>query len=261
VRALVLFAVVFTSTAARADDVVTLPTLLQNIPDRGGAWQRAMDDYLEAGIRNAGRKPRLPGPLTGSELGCREPECMARVAEGSGGPAQVLGAKVIADRGSPPSYKIIVTRFDPERPNAVHQEAIECSVCTQAEVGDKLTQVVGTLLPKPAAPIVTATPAAAVTPTVVATPAHRTYSRKLLSAAIGTSAAFGAVGIAMLGIGGRAFAIDGQPTSIPSPAGPSPELYDTRGTGIGLTVVGGLMLVSTSVELGVEIWLLRHRAR
>jgi hypothetical protein len=86
-------------------------------------------------------------------------------------------------------------------------------------------------------------------------------SRRLIWAAIGVSAAFGAGGLAMLGAGMHALAIDGSAASATAPGAQPRELYDTRGTGIGLTVAGSLLVVSAAVELGFEIWLLKKRAR
>ena len=66
----------------------------------------------------------------------------------------------------------------------------------------------------------------------------------------------------MLGAGGRALAIDGDPVGDPVGAAAQTErVYDTRPAGLGLTIVGSLLVVSAAAELGVEVWLLRRRAR
>jgi hypothetical protein len=258
--------VLLAAATARAEQVpvVSLPTILVNVGADKIGWQRAMDDRLDAGIRSSGRAPRLPGPLDGPEAGCREPECMARIAEGATA-GIVLGAKIIGDRGSPPSYKIVLTRFDRDRPGTVRQETVDCTVCTQSDASDRLGQMVATMLPSLQVqhPRVDPTPAPTPPPaTVTQPPAERRVSRKLLHGAIAASAIFGAAGIGMLGAGGRALAIDG--TSVDAavpPATQSREVYDTRAAGIGLTVAGAMLVVSASIELGFEIWLLKKRSR
>lgn len=243
-------------TPPSAPPVVTLPTLLSGINANRDGWLRLLDAHLESGVRRGRRAPRLPGPLTDVELSCREAECMARVAESNEG-AQVLGVKVTADRGSPPSYEIVIVRYDRERPGTVRAEQESCSVCTRDEVAERVEQMVIRVLPVPEAPAAPAPPPQAVAPPVPerpAVPPRRGPSRKTLFALVGVTAALGVGGIAMLGAGGYGLAINGhQTTPAVSPHEYAPEVYDTRGQGAGLLAAGSVVTVGALIGLGFEI--------
>jgi hypothetical protein len=244
---------------ARAEppvQIVTLPTLFVGVSGDHELWQRTLDDRIEAGIRHSGRGPRLPGPLTGAELGCRDASCMARIAESNEG-SFVLGARVTADRGSPPSFKIMLVRFDRRHPETVEQVEVECSVCTQAEVADALEHTVASMLAPPPTPTpVVPTPPVA---TVETPPAPHGPKRSTMLALIGGTSALGVVGVVMLGVGGRGLAINGSPSSaITPPATEAPRLYDTKGAGAGLVATGTIVTLGALIGLGFEIAALRH---
>lgn len=250
----VALAPVHPALAKSAVPVLVLPTQLGGVvPDRAG-WQREFDARLEHAINRAGRAPRPSGPLPATDSTCREAECMARIAEAADVNI-VLGLRVTADRGSPPSYKLAMTRYDRDRPGVVRQEDAECTVCTEIETAERIEHMVSVMLPS----LVVVPPRV----DTVARPApNKGPSRQALLALMGVSATLGVVGIAMLGVGGRALAIDGGPSmDVVPPARQAPEVYDTRGAGTGFVVVGAILLVSSVVELGLEGWALRKRSR
>jgi hypothetical protein len=235
---------------ADTPQVVTLPTLVAGVSVDRDAWQHALDDKLEAGIKKSGRAPRLPGPLTSGELGCRDADCRARICEGNEG-ALVLGARVTADKGSPPSYKIVVVRYDREHPGTVQQQEDDCSVCTQADVIERLAHIVESMLPPPAVAVVAAPPEP---PPVVVAPAPRRPNRHALLAGAVTNTALLTAGLVMLGVGGGALAINGTGTTkVIAPSTEAPRIYDTRAAGIGLLAAGSVVTVGTLIGLGFEM--------
>ena len=244
-----------TARAQPTAPVLVLPTLVGGtVPDRIG-WQREFDARLDHAITMAGRAPQSAGPLNVTESACREAECMARLAE-SADVNIVLGLRVAADKGSPPSYKLVLTRYDRDRPGVVRQEDAECSVCTELQTAERIEHMVSVMLPSL---VVVPVAVVAEKPPAVET---RGPSRKTLLALMGVSAALGVGGIAMLGVGGRALAIDGEQTSSAVlPATRTPNVYDTKGSGTALVTVGAVLLVTSMIELGVEGWALRRRSR
>jgi hypothetical protein len=235
--------------------VVTLPTLFVGVSGDHELWQRTLDDRVEAGIRHSGRGPRLPGPLTGAELGCRDASCMARIAESNEG-SLVLGARVTGDRGSPPSFKIMLVRFDRRHPETVEQVEVECSVCTQAEVADALEHTVASMLAPPPTPVLPTPPVATVETTP---PAPHGPKRSTVLALIGGTSALGVAGVVMLGVGARGLAINGHAASaLPPGAKEAPTVYDTKGAGAGLVASGTIVTLGALIGLGFEIAALRH---
>ena len=231
-----------------------MPTLVGGtVPDRSG-WQREFDARLDHAITKAGRSPQASGPLNATESTCREAECMARLAE-SAEVNIVLGLRVTADRGSPPSYKLVLTRYDRDRPGVVRHEDAECSVCTELQTAERVEHMVSVVLPSL---VVVPMASVAENPPVVE---KRGPSRKTLLALMGVSAALGVGGIAMIGAGGKALAINGDPTTMVPLPQQALSVYDTKGTGTALVAVGAVLLVTSVIELGVEGWALRRRAR
>ncbi len=179
---------------------------------------------------------------------------MARIAESNEG-AMVLGARVTADRGSPPSFKILLVRFDRRHPETVEQVEVDCSVCTQAEVADALEHTVATMLTPPPTPVAPTPPVE----TVENPPPSRGPKRSTMRALIAGTSALGVVGVVMLGVGGRGLAINGNPTSaVTPPATEAPKLYDTKGAGAGLVATGTIVTLGALIGLGFEIAALRH---
>src|SRR4051812_14541504 len=137
------------ASRARAESpvgVLVLPTQIGgSVPDRA-AWQKAFDQRIEDAVRRSGRTPRLSGPLTASEASCRDAACLARLAEGASADIVLLG-RVVADRGTPPSYKLTLLRYDRERAGSVRHEESDCSVCTEVEAAERLEQMVKQVLP------------------------------------------------------------------------------------------------------------------
>jgi hypothetical protein len=180
---------------------------------------------------------------------------MARIAESNEG-SLVLGARVTGDRGSPPSFKILLVRFDRRHPEVVEQVEVECSVCTQAQVADSLEQMVAKMLAPPPAPEVAPTPPVA---TVETPPAPRGPRRSTMLALIGGTSALGVAGVVMLGVGGRELAVNGRPASPLAPgAKETPTIYDTKGAGAGLVATGTIVTLGALIGLGFEIAALRR---
>ncbi len=241
--------------------MLALPTIIGGyVSDRAG-WQREFDARIAKAVRRGGREPRPPGPLTTAEASCRDAQCMARVAEGAG-IGIVLGAKVTADRGSPPSYKLVVTRYDRERPGFVRQEEADCSVCTELETAERLEQMVAVMLP---ALVVHAPPrvdSPVAPPPDPSPPPNKGLSRTTLYALVGATAAVGAAGIVMLGVGAQGIAIDGAYVEEPvSGARYARDRYDSRAAGIGLVAAGSVFLVGAATGLVFEIRALKRSPR
>lgn len=244
--------------------VLVMPTQLGGVvPDRAG-WQREFDARMDRAVRKTGRLPRAPGPLTASEASCRTAECMARLAEAAGTDI-VVGARVVADKGSPPSYKLVVDRFDRDRPGTVRTEDAECSVCTEVEAAERLEQVAASLLPSmvvvpPRHAEVAPIDLAPVTPPVIAPEApHR---KRNLELALGLTSAVAAGGIAMIVVGAHASSLADHFVGDVTVAQPqTPLLYDTKGTGTALITTGAVVLGGSLIAIALEAHALLRRNR
>lgn len=262
---LISLSVLALGRGARADSpvaVLILPTKLEgNVPDRA-AWQKAFDERIEAAVRRSGRSPRPSGPLTSVEASCRDATCLGRIAE-AGGTDTVLLARVVADRGTPPSYRLSLVRYDRDRPGSVRNEEAECSVCTELETAERLEIMVKQALPSLVVqPRRVEPPPVTVVAPVAPAPPPRGLSRTALYGIIGGTAGIGALGIVLLGVGGRGLAIDGDPATQPQAgASQAPTVYDTRGAGIGLAASGSIMLVGAAVGIGFQITALKKTER
>lgn len=238
--------------------VLVMPTQLGGVvPDRAG-WQREFDARMDRAVRKTGRTSRAPGPLTASEASCRTAECMARLAEAAGTDI-VLGARVVADRGSPPSYKLVVDRYDRDRPGMVRTENAECSVCTEVEAAERLEQVATSLLPSlvvvPRRTVVV-TPEPPVAPLAPAQPVVATANpnrERNLELALALTSAVAAGGVAMISVGARASSLDGHRVGSPMEAGgQTPLVYDTKTEGLALITTGAVVLGGSLVALALE---------
>lgn len=234
------------SYAEAPSGVLVLPTQVTgNMADRV-RLQRELDEHLERAVTKSGRVTKPAGPLTAAEARCRTADCLAKLAEAAGAQI-VIGARVNADRGSPPSYKIFVDRYDRDLPDAVREENADCTVCTEADTIDRIEQVVATLLPvpKPEPPPVAVAPTVSVVepPPVVPKP-----SKTGLYAAVGATSAVTIGGLVMLGLGAHAWEIDDHCVG----SVPCTRLYDTRGTGVALVAIGSIAAIGGLVGLTIS---------
>jgi hypothetical protein len=141
-------------------------------------------------------------------------------------------------------------------------------VCTAAETADRLQQVVAQMLPTMviqhrASPSPSPTPSPSPSPTPSPTPSPsptQSPSRAGLIAGTAVTAVAAAGALVMLGFGGHALSIDGEPTtSLLPPVTQAPMRYDTQAAGIGLVASGSLLLVGAATGLAFEIRALRRR--
>ena len=253
------------AAAEPAVPVLALPTLVGGyVPDRAG-WQREFDQRLEQAIRRAGRAPRPPGPLTTAEASCRDAECLAKLAEGAN-VGIVLGARVTADKGSPPSYKLVLTRYDHDRPGVVRQEEAECSVCTELEAAERLEHMVVTMLPSlvvqhpRVAPV--EAPPPVVEPVVAPTLHEDGLTRRTLYALLGGTIAADLAGIAMVGVGAHGLVIDGTYVHAPRDGDRyARDRYDTSSAGSGLLAAGAVIAIGATVGIVFELRALKRSKR
>ena len=256
------------SGVARAESpvpVLVMPTQLGGAVADRAVWLREFDARMDSAVRRTGRTPRSPGPLTAAEASCRSAECMARLAEAAG-TEYVIGARVVADKGSPPSYKLVVDRYDHELPGAVRTVDAECSVCTAKEAATRLEEVAMTMLPslvvrpvrvEPVAPVpVPLQPTSAVVPAVE--PPHR---KRNLEIALGVTSAVALGSIALIVVGAHGLSIDGDPVGRDAAGSQRPFLYDTKGSGTALVTTGGVLLGASVIAVALEAHALVRRPR
>ncbi|MEO6954050.1 MAG: hypothetical protein ABI321_19765 [Polyangia bacterium] len=187
---------------------------------------------------------------------------MARLAE-TAGTDLVIGARVVADRGSPPSYKLVVDRFDRDSPGTLHSEDAECRVCTEVEAAERLEQVAARLLPSMVVvqpgllDVVAPTPVTMPPPAFVQENPHR---KRNLALALGLTSLVAAGGIAMIVVGAHASSLDGHFVGGVSLANPqTPFLYDTSGTSTALITTGAVVLGGSLIAIALEAYSARSR--